>query len=255
MALGGCGRLAVSGRLGASGLLRRSAPFHPGGPARALGEVALPQRLHRKTGMAHRGRDRPGKVATTGNRLPDRLDPVLPALHIGIRRAPMFEKQQRSARPEDAAQLGQNALRLRHRAQRIRTHHCIEAFASEGDRLTHPRADIGGPAVAGRFGPGEIEQLVRWVDPGKCGHGLLVIEPLIEPAAAANFKNRTARPGHDLPAQIHNGFRAATGADDSGHHVPIPDGLDTHANLFPNALTLILHAPTRGRKHAQSAKI
>ena len=75
------------------------------------------------------------EVAAAGKARPQRIEPVLPACHSRLRRAAVLDEAQRSARPQNAAYLGQRERRIRDRSQGPGRHDGVDAVAVERDRL------------------------------------------------------------------------------------------------------------------------
>ena len=204
---------------------------------RGLGRIALAQLVDRKAGAIERAGDRAVEMAASGKPLPHGLDPLLPAPHIGVRGAAMFEEQHLPAGAQDAAQFAHHLRRFIDRTQGEGAHHAVEAGIAERDRLAAPLPEVGRPALVACRRAGGIEQTLVRVDPGIGGDRAGVVEFVVDPAAAAQFEHVAARQRHHRAAALHH-LTLRTGAGDQlRHDVRFVPALEAHMAV-PSPATL-----------------
>lgn len=199
----------------------RFAPLHPAGEFGHFREVALINRLDGEACVSDRLLDRPGQMTPAHQHLPGRLDAVLPLLHFIIRRKPVFEKEKRAARLQDAPQFAQDLLFILHGAERIGRDDRIKTFVIERDRLAYTLSYVGVPAFQPGLLPRIFKQFSRGIHAGKAADLFPVVILLIMAATATDLEYATMRAGHDFCPPLSDRGIGAPKFDDAWHNVVV----------------------------------
>src|SRR5918993_3811387 len=166
-----------------------------------------------------------GQVAADRKRLPDRIEPVLPARHAGFRRQSVLEQKNLSARLEDAPDLPQRLLRIIDGAERVGDHHRVDRCSLERERLGWSADDLERNGAGLLASLAEPEKGLVRVDADHLRDLIRIVERQVQAGPHSNLKHHsTGQWNNPLPLS-RNILHGAKAADELGSDVA---GIEAH---------------------------
>src|SRR3990170_4058259 len=122
--------------------------------------------------------------------LPHRSEPILPASHSRVRRAPVLDKQELAGGLEHASHLSQGRIHVGDRTECPGGHHGVDALVLQWERLRGTLDEFGRPGACGMYVSRHREQPGRWIEPDHLRGGFRV-EREVKARAYPNFQHAT----------------------------------------------------------------